>query len=151
MYIYKYYIYMTYIKSALLWHHLICYCGIRGSSYLAYYYSGPNESESEVAQSCPALCDPLDCSPPSSSVHGIFQTRILEWVATSFSRRSSQPRDWTWVSCIIGRCFTIWATREVSGPNSWPQNWPQKLHAQISLLSIEVIFFFSFFLLSFSS
>ena len=45
--------------------------------------------ESEVAQSCPTLCDPVDCSLPGSSVHGIFQARILEWVAISFSRRSS--------------------------------------------------------------
>ena len=59
------------------------------------------------------LCDPMDCSPPGSSVHGIFQARILEWVAISFSRRSSWPRDWTWVSRIVGRRFTIWATREV--------------------------------------
>ena len=50
-------------------------------------------SESEVAQSCPTLCDPMDCSPPGSSVHGIFQARVLEWVAISFSRGSSQPRD----------------------------------------------------------
>ena len=54
------------------------------------------------AQSCLTLCDPLD--PPGSS--GIFQTRILEWVAISFSRRSSQPRDQSWVSRIAGRFFT---------------------------------------------
>ena len=56
-----------------------------------------------VAQSCLALCDPMDYGPPSSSVHGIFQARTLEWVAISFSRGSSCPRDWTcifWVSCI---------------------------------------------------
>ena len=47
------------------------------------------ESESEVTQSCPTLCDPMDCSLPGSSVHGIFQARILEWVAISFSRGSS--------------------------------------------------------------
>ena len=68
-----------------------------------------------VTQSCPTLCDPMDCSPPGSSVHGILQARILEWVAMSFSRGSSQPRDWTWVSCTAGRFFTIWATREDSG------------------------------------
>ena len=51
------------------------------------------ESESEVAQSCPSLCDPMDCSLPGSTVRGIFQARILEWVAIPFSRRSSQPRD----------------------------------------------------------
>ena len=55
---------------------------------------------------------PMDCSPPGSSVHGIFQARILEWVAISFSRGSSQPRDQTRVSRIVGRRFTIWATRE---------------------------------------
>ena len=52
-----------------------------------------SESESEVAQSCPTLCDPMDCSPPGFSVHGIFQAWILEWVAISFSRGSSQPRE----------------------------------------------------------
>ena len=71
------------------------------------------KSESEVAQSCPSLCDPIDCSLPGSTIHGIFQARILEWVGISFSRRSSRPRDWTWVSRIVGRRFTIWATREV--------------------------------------
>ena len=55
---------------------------------------------------------PMDCSLPGSSVCGIFQARILEWVAISFSRASSRPRDRTWVSCIVGRHFTIWATRE---------------------------------------
>ena len=50
-----------------------------------------------VAQSCPTLCDPLDCSPPGSSVHGILQARTLEWAAISFSRVSSQHRDRTWV------------------------------------------------------
>ena len=52
----------------------------------------------------------MDCSPPGSSVHGILQARILEWVAIPFSRRSSQPRDWTWVSCIAGGFFIIWVT-----------------------------------------
>ena len=52
-------------------------------------------SESGVTQSCPTLCNPMDCSPPHSSVHGIFQARVLEWVIISFSRRSSWPRDWT--------------------------------------------------------
>ena len=70
------------------------------------------ESESEVAQSCLILCYPMDCSPPGSSVHGILQARVLEWVAISFSRGSSRPRDWTHVSSIADRCFTIWATRE---------------------------------------
>ena len=64
----------------------------------------------EVAQSCPTLCDPVDCSLPGSSLHGILQARILEWVAISFSRGSSQPRNGTWVSRIVGRCFNLWAT-----------------------------------------
>ena len=59
-----------------------------------------------VTQSCPTLYDPVDCSPPGSSVHGILQARVLEWVATSFSRGSSQPRDQTQVSCIAGGFFT---------------------------------------------
>ena len=58
------------------------------------------------------LCNPMDCSLPGSSVHGIFQARVLEWVAFSFFRGSSWPRDWTQVSRIAGRHFTIWATRE---------------------------------------
>ena len=70
------------------------------------------ESESEVTQSCPTLCDPMDCNLPGSSVHGIFQARILEWVAISFSRGSSPPRDWTQISCIAGGFFANWATRE---------------------------------------
>ena len=65
---------------------------------------------SEVAQSYPTLCYPMDCSPPGSSVHGVFQARILEWVAISFSRGSSQPRNRTQVSRIAGRCFHLWAT-----------------------------------------
>ena len=60
------------------------------------------------AQSCPALWNPMDYT-----VCGILQARILEWIAISFSRRSSQPMDWTQVSCIVDRRFTVWATREV--------------------------------------
>ena len=65
-----------------------------------------------VTQSCPSLCNPMDSSPPASSIHGILQARIQEWVAISFSRGSSQPRDQTWVSYIAGRLFSVWATRE---------------------------------------
>ena len=71
------------------------------------FHSNPKESESEVAQLCPTLCDPMDCSLPSSSVHEIFQVTILEWTAISFSRGSSQPRDRTRVSRIVGRCFYL--------------------------------------------
>ena len=65
-----------------------------------------------VPQSSLTLCDPVDYSLPGSSVLGILQARILEWVAVPFSRRSYWPRDGTRVSCIVGRFFTIWATRE---------------------------------------
>ena len=66
------------------------------------------ESESEVSNSF----RPVDCSPPSSSVHGILQARILEWVAISFSRGSPRPRDRSQVSHIAGRRFNLCATRE---------------------------------------
>ena len=76
------------------------------------------KSESEVAQSCSTLCDPVDCSLPGSSVHGILQARILEWVAISFSRESSRPRDRTRVSHIAGRQFNLWAIREAHADNT---------------------------------
>ena len=63
------------------------------------------KKESEVAQSCLTLCDPMDWNLPGSSIHGIFQARVLEWVAISFSRGSSQHRDRTQVSRIVGRRF----------------------------------------------
>ena len=67
----------------------------------------------KVSVSHARLCDAMDCSPSSSSVHAILQARILECVAISFYGGSFQPRDWTWVSCTAGRFFTIWATRAV--------------------------------------
>ena len=73
-------------------------------------------SESEVPQSCLTLCDPLDYSLPGSSVHGILQARILEWVAISFSRGSSWPRDQTQVSNTAGRRFKLWAPGKPSPP-----------------------------------
>ena len=66
-----------------------------------------SEHECEVAQLCPTLCDPMDCSLPGSSVHGIFQAVVLEWIAISFSKESSQPRDQTQVSHIVDRRFTV--------------------------------------------
>ena len=58
-------------------------------------------------QSCSVLCDPIDCSPPGSSVHGILQAKILEWVAKFLSRGSSQPRNQAHVSSLAGEFFTI--------------------------------------------
>ena len=69
-----------------------------------------------VPQSCPTLCDPMDCSPPGSSVHGLLQARILEWVAIPFSSGSSHPKDQTQVSHIAGRFFTS----EPPGKPRWP-------------------------------
>ena len=83
-----------------------------------------NIIHSEVTQSCLTLCDPIDCSLPGFSIHGILQARILEWVTISFSRGSSRPRDRTWVFCIGGRLFNLWATREA-----------QYIHPFISLAS----------------
>ena len=70
-----------------------------------------NELKVKVTQSFLTLCDPMDHSLPVSSVHGILQARILEWVAVPFSRGFSQPRDQTQVSRIAGRHFNLWATK----------------------------------------
>ena len=75
-----------------------------------------------VAQSCPTLCDPMDCSPPGSSVHGIFQARELEWAAISFSRGSSRPRDRTWVSHILCIVVYIWASQVALVIKNLPAN-----------------------------
>ena len=74
---------------------------------------GPNVVLVAPTNTCPALYDPMDCSPSGFSVHRILQARTLEWVAVPFSRGSSWPRDWNWVSCITGRFFTIWDTRDL--------------------------------------
>ena len=76
------------------------------------------KKESEAAQSCLTLCDPMDYSLPGFSIHGIFQARVLEWVAISFFRGSSWPRDQTWVSLIVGRCFYCLS-----------HHWSQKNHS----------------------
>ena len=92
----------------------------RGCSYLTPLTSNflPYQlAESEVAQWDPALCDPLDCSLPGSSVHGIFQARILEWVVIYFSRGSAQPRDQTQVFRVAGRCSATRATKKARYAN----------------------------------
>ena len=73
-----------------------------------------------VTQLCLTLCNPIDfnpmdCSPPGSSVHGILQAKTLEWVLIPVSRESSPPKDRTPVSCTAGRFFTVWASREANG------------------------------------
>ena len=94
-----------------------------------------------VAQLCLTLCDPTDWSPPGSCVHEIFQARILGCVAISFSRGSSQPRDWTWVSCTAGRFFTDWATRQAPIHMLLNYKWIIKEINQINYTSIKKIFF----------
>ena len=84
----------------------------RGVSKSWTWLSNWTELKVLVAQSCPILWDPMNCSLPGSSVHGIPQARILQWVAFPFSRGSSPPRDGTQVSLIVGGFFTSWATRE---------------------------------------
>ena len=74
------------------------------------------------------LCDPKDCSPPGSSVHGILQARMLEWSAAAFSRGPSWPRDQTQVSRIAGRVFTVWATREALSSHN-PHSYVRKVMA----------------------
>ena len=69
-------------------------------------------SGAQVLQLGPTFCDPMDCSPLGSSISGILQARILEWIAVPSSRGSSRPRDGSWVSCTAGGFFTVWATRE---------------------------------------
>ena len=88
------------------------------------------------AQSCQTLCDPMDWSPPGSSVHGISLARILEWVAISFSRASSQPRDQSFVSCIF--CIGNWSLDHCSPgkPMRWDKDWPNLVRLLVLLLSI---------------
>ena len=74
---------------------------------LQNYYENHACMCAKLLQSCLTLCDPMDCYPPGSSVHGILQARILEWVAMPFSRGSSQHRDQTQASSIAGGFFTV--------------------------------------------
>ena len=74
---------------------IFCLIWLSFSKSVKYGYCGCGQLLSRVQ-----LCGPMDCSPPGSSVHGISQARILVWVATSYSRGSSQPRDLTQVSCV---------------------------------------------------
>ena len=75
--------------------HLYVYISMAYTSAISFLNNTDNqsESESEIAQSCPILWDPIDCSLPGSSIHRIFQARVLEWVAISFSRGSSRPKE----------------------------------------------------------
>ena len=88
---------------------VLLYLPLKGIS--RYVIARPFSISVLVAQSCLTLCGgPMDCSLPGSSIHGIFQAEMLEWVAIPFSRGSSPPKDQTWVSCIAGRFFIDWVT-----------------------------------------
>ena len=87
-----------------------------------------------VTQSCPTPCNPMDCSPPGFSDHGILQARVLEWVAIPFSRGYSWPRDRTWVSSIAGRFFTVWA-KELLKHNISIRKWTKE-RPNMSLIKI---------------
>ena len=97
--------------------------------YSAHVYRNCRKQESEVQQSCLALCDPMDCSLPVASVHVIFQARILEWVSISFPRGSPQPRDRTQVSSTEADSFP-----------SEPPGKPRYIYAQILFVLITEIF-----------
>ena len=88
------------------------YCSLHPSARGHSFTISSLKYEVLVTQSCPALCGPMDRSLPGSSVHGIHQARMLEWVAMPFFRGSSWPRGQTRVSYTAGRFFTIWATRK---------------------------------------
>ena len=96
-----------------------------------------------VAKSCLTPGDPMDWGLPGSSVHGILQAGILEWVAFLFSKGSSQLRDWTRVSCLTGRFFTYWAIREAQNVSCslvsdslWPQG-PIAVHGILQARILE--------------
>ena len=90
--------------SALWW--LLMWVCLKNVPFIyLIFFKRSLESESEVTQSCLTLCDPMDYSLSGSSIHGIFQARVLEWLAISSSMGSSQPRNWTWVSSIASRWF----------------------------------------------
>ena len=97
--------------------HLMCF-GKSSGCFPSIYWLITNikylKVKSEVAQLCLILCDPMDCSLPGFSVYGIFQAKVVERVAISFSRGSSWTKDRTQVSHNASRCFTLWATREAT-------------------------------------
>ena len=85
------------------------------------------------AQPCPTLSDHMNCSPPGSSVHGISQARILEWVALSYSRRSTWPRDWNHITCIRRWILYYWATWEAHTHSDTHTHTHTHTHTSISL------------------
>ena len=116
------------------------WCPVKFCNFLLLYclYLKHSGYASEVTQSCLTLCDPVDCNPPGSSVHGILQARILEWVAISFSRGSSRPGDQTQVSCTAGRRVKLWATRDLLGSIPSPSIVQKSWYSAVVTSSIIV-------------
>ena len=104
------------VLPTVILHHHRTTSKIQPPSLTAIYSESPEKSQTVqpvfLMDVLTTLCGPMDSSPPGPSVHGILQVRILEWVAISFCRGSSQPRDWIWVARIASRLFTDWTTRE---------------------------------------
>ena len=94
-------------NNKFLFYHVIC---SKAWICAVFSFSVAYSMKVLVAQSCLTLCNPMNYSPPGFSVPRILQARILEWVAISFTRGSSQPRDSTWISCTAGGFLTVWAT-----------------------------------------
>ena len=133
------------VKQRGLWGQWNCSMWNFNGAYISVICPNPENEHPQcvymkVAQSCPTLCKPMNCSPPGSSVRGILQARILERVAIPVSRRSSQPRDQTQVSCIAGTFFTIWVIKEApmdcSGIN---RAWGVFQHAYQHLGSSQIL------------
>ena len=103
-----------------------------------------------VAQLWLTLCDPMDCSPPGSSVDGILQARILQWVAIPFSRASSRPRFWTRVSCIGRQILYHWATKYTAKVNLIQGEKPKTMHIEIYDCILLNFFFFNLAVLGLS-
>ena len=92
-----------------------------------------------AVQPSPTLCDPMNCSLPGSSARGILQARILEWVAIPFSRESSQTGDGTLISCLAGRFFTIWATRDLLSKRQWTSYYFLLLDLEITAGNDDIL------------
>ena len=105
-----------------------------------HFFLLPNNPLYKLCVSCSvvSLCNPTNCSPPGRSVFGILQASVPEWVAIPFSRGSSQPRDWTQVSCIAGRFFTVWANREAPS-----MNMPDFIYPCSSWWTLSCLHFFA--------
>ena len=120
--------------------------GVRESKDLKFtsrFLAWPNDGcVCLVARCCLTLCNPMDCNLPGSSVHGVFQARILEWVAILFSRGFSWPRDRTHVSCFAGGFFTTSATREPQMVGNDIIYWEEKIWMNVNRSEYEKLFHF---------